>query len=295
MTCDYHTEYGTCLPLRQFSDATPPRHPRMGWRSSRLLQWLSIPGTWYAALAACALLFLGRQWLLSVVEVASTGFSGASTLSLSLVISTPLIFFFLQPVAKWFVYIYFVYFVPAFVIRPPLHRLVDATTMRITVWPWLCDPNMHLTNSVYSAFADLAWFVHMHRFGYFKIFLGEGVSPVVGSQIMRFRAELPTLSTATIETRLQGWDSKYFYFEFLFKRGGRAAFVMLRKVMLIDTRAKKDDRKLTPKAALERIARTITWDHKKRDEMLAEIEAGKEPSEAMQKLLQSSDALLSPD
>jgi len=112
---------------------------------------------------------------------------------------------------------------------------------------------------------------------------------------MRFRAELPMMSSATIETRIQGWDDKYIYFEFLFKRGGRAAFVMMRKVMLIDTRAKREERKLSPTSALTRLANTLTWDDAKRQALLRAVEKGAPPSEAMRTLLASSDALLSPD
>lgn len=268
----------------------------MAWMGHRCWQLLSIDRTWYGAIAAVVLPIVVFWWLRAVIEASNVGFVNANAVSKGVVLATPFLWAFLQPVAFWAVYVYFVHFVPAFILHSPAYKIDEMSAMTFTVWPWSCDPNMHLNNSVYSWLADLAWFRHMHRFGYFKLFIGEGVSPVIGSQVMRFRAELPILCSSTVETRLSGWDQKYLYYEIIFKRGGRAACVLLRKVMLIDTRAKnKQERKLTPKQALERLARTVTWDDEARDAMIAEIHESREPSEAMQKLLQSSDALLSPD
>jgi len=129
------------------------------------------------------LAWLARRWQLAAVDVASAGAGGASGLSLALVLGTPALYFFLQPVALYVVYGSFFEFMPAFCLQHPLYDWLGVSVTRLTAWPWACDPNLHLTNSAYSGLCDSAFFAHMHRLGYLKLFMGEGVAPVIGSQV----------------------------------------------------------------------------------------------------------------
>lgn len=262
------------------------------WQAQRLRAFCRLHSTWMSAalavIAASAILW----WLAAAIRVAgghSTGLE--SSLCVVALALSP----FLRPLVTFFVQAYFLEFLPSYVFTRPMQSIFDASVAVRRAWPWLCDPNMHMTNQKYSAICDEQFFRLLNRMGYLTVFMG-GVTPVVGTQIQRYRRELPIMSAVKVETRLQGWDDRYMYIEFLFKRGGRTAVVCLRKVMMVNNRAKtKGERQLAPAAFLTMLADTYTFDPSTRASMLAAIGEGRAPSQAMTTLLAASDSLLSPD
>lgn len=93
-----------------------------------------------------------------------------------------------------------------------LTALTQDSWLTLRVLPTDCDLNIHLTNSRYLAFADLARLDHMRKIGTFKAALKHKLQVVVESQEITFLSAAKPLSKVHIKTQLEGWDHKYYYF-----------------------------------------------------------------------------------
>ena len=84
-----------------------------------------------------------------------------------------------------------------------------------------CDVNFHLTNSRYPAFMDLARTYMLAEMGLLKRFLKLKWMPIVNAAEFTYIRDIKPLQTFDIETKLVGWDEKYFYIEqrFVSERG----------------------------------------------------------------------------
>jgi acyl-CoA thioesterase FadM len=103
---------------------------------------------------------------------------------------------------------------------------LQSTRVRLRVWPNDIDFNLHVNNGRYLALADIGrihWFV---RTGVLSIARKQRAFPIVGDAIAKFRRELKTFESFTIETRLIGWDSKWGFLEHRFIRNGRVLGVV---------------------------------------------------------------------
>ncbi|MDO6775099.1 thioesterase family protein [Shewanella sp. 3_MG-2023] len=87
--------------------------------------------------------------------------------------------------------------------------------------PLDCDINMHLTNSRYPAFLDLARTYMIAEMGLMKRFLKLKWLPIVNASEFTFIKDIKPLEKFDIETKIVGWDEKYFYIEqrFVSNRG----------------------------------------------------------------------------
>ncbi|MBP6518289.1 MULTISPECIES: thioesterase family protein [unclassified Shewanella] len=96
-------------------------------------------------------------------------------------------------------------------------------TSRITyrALPSDCDINFHLTNSRYPAFMDLARTYMLAEMGLLKRFLKLKWMPIVNAAEFTYIRDIKPLKTFEIETKVVGWDEKYFYIEqrFVSERG----------------------------------------------------------------------------
>lgn len=88
-------------------------------------------------------------------------------------------------------------------------------TSRISyrVLPFDCDVNFHLTNSRYPAFMDLARTYMLAEMGFLKRFLRLGWMPIINAAEFTYIRDIKPFSKFEIETKLVGWDEKYFYIE----------------------------------------------------------------------------------
>jgi acyl-CoA thioesterase FadM len=106
-------------------------------------------------------------------------------------------------------------------IGKPRVDLFATTRVRIRIWPNDLDMNMHVNNGRYLTLADLGrldWFV---RTGVYATAKRQGLFPVVGDSIAKYRRELRSFQTVTIESRLVGWSGRWGFLEHRFIRHGR--------------------------------------------------------------------------
>lgn len=94
------------------------------------------------------------------------------------------------------------------------------SVLEFRVWPTDLDFNLHLTNARYLSFMDLGRLDLLARFGLLKPMLRSKWTPVVGAVMLRFRRGLDPWMRFTLDSRVLGWDEKWFYIEQRFLRDG---------------------------------------------------------------------------
>ncbi len=95
---------------------------------------------------------------------------------------------------------------------------MEPSYLKFRVLPSDCDPNFHLNNARYISFMDLGRFNHFGSWQVIKtIFLQHKYLAVIGSLNMTYIKELPPFAVVNLETKIIGWDEKYFYFEQKFR------------------------------------------------------------------------------
>ena len=82
---------------------------------------------------------------------------------------------------------------------------------RLRVMPWDCDLNLHLTNTRYPAWLDIARTDFFLRIGSMPLFVRYGWRSVLASQTLTFIREIKPFAVVDIESRILHWDKKYFY------------------------------------------------------------------------------------
>lgn len=96
-------------------------------------------------------------------------------------------------------------------IRAPKVAFFEKTSISFRVLPHDCDPNMHLTNSRYLTFCDLARIHGFISFGIMKACLKKGWFPVVDAQEIRYFRGIKPFQKFTIKSQFVAWDEKYLY------------------------------------------------------------------------------------
>ncbi|MGL4473213.1 MAG: thioesterase family protein [Shewanella sp.] len=120
---------------------------------------------------------------------------------------------------------------------------LDTSSISYRALPTDCDINFHLTNSRYPAFMDLARTYMLADMGLLKKFLKLKWMPIVNAAEFTYIKDIKPLAKFTIDTKLVGWDEKYFYIEqrFVSERGLhciahlRGVFVCERRQVPIET------------------------------------------------------------
>src|SRR5437588_12229641 len=109
------------------------------------------------------------------------------------------------------------FFRVAFTILRNLFRrrkdMLDASVLRLRVWPTDMDLNFHLNDGRYLSLAGLARVDLMLRSGLLRRAVKRGWYPVVASAIVRYRREIKWMEKFTLRSRIVGWDDKWVYFE----------------------------------------------------------------------------------
>lgn len=98
---------------------------------------------------------------------------------------------------------------------------LETSRMAHRVWPSDCDINMHLTNARYPALMDLGRTYMLAEMGQLKPLLKLKWLPVVNASEFTFIKDIKPLQPFHLDTRVLGWDDKYFYIEqrFVSERG----------------------------------------------------------------------------
>lgn len=89
--------------------------------------------------------------------------------------------------------------------------LLTPIDMEFKVMPSDCDINLHLTNSRYLAFMDLARTWMTERVGLFSKIYKRRWFPIVNATAITYIRDIKPFETFTVTTQLVGWDHKYFY------------------------------------------------------------------------------------
>lgn len=100
-------------------------------------------------------------------------------------------------------------------------NFLETSHIQYRVLPTDCDINGHLTNSRYPAFMDLARIYMLAEMGILKRFLKMGWLPVVNAAEFTYIRDIKPFQRFEIQTKIVGWDEKYFYIEqrFVSNRG----------------------------------------------------------------------------
>ncbi len=104
---------------------------------------------------------------------------------------------------------------------------------RFRVMPWDCDLNLHLTNSRYPVWLDLARTEFFLGIGAGKLFTHKGWRSVLASQTITFVREIKPLAEVELESRVLHWDRKYFYMEHRFVVDGRLHAKTLARIAIL--------------------------------------------------------------
>lgn len=104
---------------------------------------------------------------------------------------------------------------------------------RFRVMPWDCDLNLHLTNSQYPLWLDLARTEFFLAIGSAPLFIRFGWRSVLASQTLTFIREIKPLAQVEVHSKVLHWDKKYFYMEHRFVVAGRLHAKALARVAVL--------------------------------------------------------------
>ncbi len=96
--------------------------------------------------------------------------------------------------------------------------ITDVCKTNFIVLPNDLDLNLHMNNARYFAFMDLGRLDLMQRSKMLKKFKKKNWYPVVADETISFGKSLDLFDEFTLETKIHGWDNKYFYIEQKFKK-----------------------------------------------------------------------------
>jgi len=95
--------------------------------------------------------------------------------------------------------------------------LLEEVEINYRALPSDCDINLHLTNSRYLAFMDLARTWMTERLGLFPVVMKNRWFPIVNATAITYIRDIKPFQEFTVATQLVGWDHKYFYIKQTFK------------------------------------------------------------------------------
>ena len=119
--------------------------------------------------------------------------------------------------------------------RPWKVRTLATTRIetQFRVMPWECDLNIHLTNSAYPKWLDLARTQYFAQIGAAGLFIQQGWRSVLASQSITFIREIPPFKKITVTSELLHWDKKYAYIEHQFLCNERVHAKALARVAVL--------------------------------------------------------------
>lgn len=107
---------------------------------------------------------------------------------------------------------------------------LDVVSMEGRAWPWLCDYQRHINNARYLDLMDYGRFQWFIRSGLMKPLYQNGWNGVVAATQILYRREIPMMEKFHLETRILGWDDRWYLHEqrFVTENGKVAAQALLR-------------------------------------------------------------------
>jgi acyl-CoA thioesterase FadM len=101
------------------------------------------------------------------------------------------------------------------------------SSLRMTVLPNDLDFNGHVNNGRYLTLADVGRMDFVLRSGALRVALAHRALPIVGDAFARFRRDLRAFERFELQTRILGWNEKWFFLEHRFVRRRRVLGVVL--------------------------------------------------------------------
>jgi acyl-CoA thioesterase FadM len=101
------------------------------------------------------------------------------------------------------------------------------------------DFNLHLTNSRYASFMDVARVAMMVRNGAWSRFRAAGLLPVLGSMGMKFRRGIKPFERFTVTCRTIGWDEKWIFLEHKMLAGEHLAAIAVMKAAFLGPQGRR--------------------------------------------------------
>ncbi|HET8772498.1 MAG TPA: acyl-CoA thioesterase [Thermoanaerobaculia bacterium] len=110
---------------------------------------------------------------------------------------------------------------------------LDSSTVHFTVLPHDCDLNIHLNAGRFLSFMDISRVELLARMRVLRRVLKRGWRPVVGGAVIRYRKSVEPFERFSVQSRVVGWDEKWFYIEHVLNRadGSMAAIAYARTLL----------------------------------------------------------------
>jgi acyl-CoA thioesterase FadM len=120
----------------------------------------------------------------------------------------------------------------------PRLGLLDASEVRLRVWPNDLDFNLHMNNGRYFTVMDLGRIDLMIRIGVAREMWRRKWTPVVGSETIRFKRALRPFQSYRLKTRVLCWDERWVFLEQRFETlsGELAALGIVKAVLTAERR-----------------------------------------------------------
>ncbi|MBL8642343.1 MAG: thioesterase family protein [Rhodospirillaceae bacterium] len=111
-------------------------------------------------------------------------------------------------------------------------------------WPHDCDFNLHMTNSRYASFMDIARVTLMASNGAWRLIRAAKLLPVLGSNTIRFRRAVKPFQAFEVSARTICWDDKWIFLYHQLVVDGDVAAIGIAKVAFIGPQGRVPTQKL---------------------------------------------------
>ena len=124
----------------------------------------------------------------------------------------------------------------AFSLRELSRPKIEPTGVNIIegrAWPWLCDYQRHINNARYLEIMDYGRTQFFLRAGLVPTLAKHGIGGVTAATQIIYRRPIDFMQTYRLETRLVGWDERWYLHEqhFLLADGRVAAHAFIRSML----------------------------------------------------------------
>ncbi len=122
--------------------------------------------------------------------------------------------------------------------------LFDVSRLWLRVMPAEIDFNLHMNNGRYFSAADIGRLDWGLRSALWRKAFRHGWRAVAGDSNARFSASLQPLQRYALDTRLLGWDTKWFFCEHRFMHGDQVCATVLVRYLFLSRRGKVPPQKV---------------------------------------------------
>jgi len=99
--------------------------------------------------------------------------------------------------------------------------LLETLVVPLRIWPDDLDVYGHVNNGRFLTLMDQGRYDSLVRTGLGRALLAHRMKPLVAGATIEFRRELKAFQSASLHSRIAGWDDQALYFEHRLERGGQ--------------------------------------------------------------------------